>query len=104
LKKNKPTAISDILAQITQKGQLGKALEHAQIWDRWPELAGDRLAPHGHPVSIKNGRLTVAVQSPVWLHKFTFVKWRLIKKINRLLGQEVVSDIFVSLARDEDEE
>ena len=104
LKKRDPESLGDILDRMKQTSKLGGLLEKAQIWDRWPELAGSRLACHGHPVGFrpKSDRvLVIEAQGAVWMHRFAFKKWDIIRRINRMAQRELVSDIFVVLAGDD---
>ncbi len=102
MKKTRPEHIGDILAAMQKKSALGKHLEHAQIWEQWERLAGAHLAKHSRPHSVKDRQLRVLVESPVWMHKLSYLKWDLLRRINRMAGKELVSDIFMALASDED--
>lgn len=101
MKKKTPIGVSEILEGIKQSTQLGRQLQQAKIWERWPEVAGAGLCAHGQPKSIRDKRLTVEAESPVWMHRFAMRKWDLIKRINAMAGEELVSDIFVVLREDE---
>jgi len=98
--KQDPMGIGDVLSQMKKKSRLGKQLSQAQIWERWPELAGQHLCGHGHPHTIKENILYVEAYSPVWMNKFAYYKWDLINRINRMAGEELVSDIFILLSED----
>ncbi|MBM3290967.1 MAG: DUF721 domain-containing protein, partial [Candidatus Hydrogenedentes bacterium] len=99
---SKPTGVGDILASMKKSTALGKRLKEAQIWQQWPGLAGKRLCTHGHPVVVKDKTLHVEAYSPVWVSKFAYHKWEIIGRVNRMAGQELISDIFVTLAEDEE--
>ena len=101
MRGKKPTAVGDILAGMKVHSPLGAQLEQAAIWERWPELAGERLSAHGQPHSITDNRLVIHAESPVWLHKFAFYKWDIVKRVNRMAGRELISDVFVTLAPDD---
>ena len=101
---SKPTGIGDILASLTKSTPLGKRLKEAQIWQEWPSLAGKRLCTHGNPVVVKDKTLHIEAYSPVWVSKFAYFKWDIIGRVNRMAGQELISDIFVTLAGDGDSE
>lgn len=101
-KKSNPTSVGDILSSLAATTKLGRHLEHAQIWEHWPEIAGP-LAAHGRPKTVKDGQLRIEAESAVWMHKFTYKRWALVKAINRLAGKELVHDIFVSLIGDGEE-
>ena len=95
-----PAGVGSILDALKQTTALGKQLEQSQIWSRWPEIAGEYLAAHGFPKSIRDNTLYVQADSTVWMNKFAYHKWDLLKRINRLTGKELVSDIFIVLQGD----
>ncbi len=101
MRGDKIKSVGDILGQLKKNSSLGQQLEQAQIWERWPELAGPRLAAYGKPHHIRNGVLTVEAENPVWMHRFAYHKWKIIRRINRLAQRELVHDIFVRLAEDD---
>lgn len=97
--------ISQILESLKANSKLGETLEQAQIWERWAELAGPELAPHGQPLSVRDGTLTIEVDNAVWMHKLSYIKTDIIEKINAFLTHEKVSEIFMTLkSEDEDPE
>lgn len=102
MKKNKPESVGDILAKIAKTTKLGRQIEEAHIWAWWPDIAGPVLAEHGRPHAIHEGLLTIEVDSTVWMNKFAYHKWDLLKRINLRAKRELVSDIFLLLTPDED--
>lgn len=100
--KSAPTGIGQILKGLRRSSKLGLQLEQAKIWEHWEALAGPRLSRHGRPRSIKDGRLVVDVDTPVSMHRFTYRKFAIMRRINALAKRELVSDIFFQLAPDED--
>ncbi|OQB43317.1 MAG: hypothetical protein BWY09_00215 [Candidatus Hydrogenedentes bacterium ADurb.Bin179] len=104
MKKNKPEHIADILAQMAQTTPLGLNLEQAKIWEHWEELAGKNIAAHCKAHNVKDGILRVTAESAVWMHKLSYIKWDLLRRINRMAGQELVSDIFIMLATEDKED
>ena len=103
-KKHQPESVGDILARMVQQTTLGLNLEQAKIWENWAELVGGHLAAHCTPHNIKDGQLRVTVESAVWMHKLSYIKWDLLKRINRMAGKELVSDLFFRLASDEEDQ
>ena len=101
MKKSKLTQIGKILDEMKRTTELGEQLEKARIWDRWNELAGSQLSPHGQPRGIRENVLYVEVESPVWMHRYALRKWEILKRINAMAGRELVSDLFVVLRDDE---
>ncbi|MBX7256339.1 MAG: DUF721 domain-containing protein [Candidatus Hydrogenedentes bacterium] len=97
----KPLAVGDILKNLKASSDLGKRLQQAEIWARWPELAGPNLAAHGFPKTIRDNMLYIEADSPVWMNRFAYEKWGLLKRINKLAGREVVSDVFITLKNED---
>jgi predicted nucleic acid-binding Zn ribbon protein len=104
LKKAQPEHIGDILAQMTKTTSLGVNLEQAKIWEHWEQLVGAHLAKHSNPHSVKDGQLRIAVESAVWMHKLSYVKWDLLRRINLMAGKELISDVFFMLEKEEKED
>lgn len=102
MKRNRPESVGDILANLVKTTQLGRQIEEAHIWTWWPEIAGVALSEHGRPRAVHEGTLSIEVDSAVWMNKFAYHKWDILKRINRKAGHELVSDIFLLLTPDEE--
>lgn len=100
--KGAPTGIGDVLAGLQKTTKLGIQLEQAKIWEHWETLAGPKLCQHGKPNSIRDGRLTVDVDTSVAMHRFTYRKYAIMRRINLMARKELVTDIFFRLAGDDD--
>lgn len=95
-----PSRIGDILNQMARTTPLGDQLQLAEIWERWEDLAGQQLAAHSRPKLVRDKQLRVKVDGAVWMNKFGYRKWQIIKRINRMARKELVSDIFLVLLAD----
>lgn len=102
-RRSKPEGVGDILTGMIKTTDLGKHLEHAEIWEHWPEIVGEITAQHARPQGIKDLQLRIEADSAVWMHKINYRKWQILKKINRLAGKELVSDIYIVLVSDGEE-
>ena len=101
MKKKAPIEVAKILDSIKESTNLGKQLRQAKIWESWNDLAGVHLSGHGQPKAIRDKRLTIEAESPVWMHRYALRKWDILKRINAMAGEELVSDIFVVLREDD---
>jgi len=105
LSKKDPKSIGEILsALMNQQTDLGKKLDQARIWEQWTSLAGPHLSSHGRPHAIKDKTLVVEVDGSVWMNRFAYYKWDILKRINLMYGEEIVSDIFIILTPEENSE
>ena len=102
LKKNEPTHIGEILKQLAKNTALGTHLEHARIWERWPELAGMPLAAHTRPKSVAEKVLRVEADSAVWMNYCIHEKARVVRNINRMARKKLITDLFVMLIGDDE--
>ena len=55
----------------------------AALWQDWPSIAGERLAPHCRPLSLQRGVLTVGASHPQWRQALQYNKPQLISALNR---------------------
>lgn len=101
MSENKPQGIGDIIEAMKTSGSLGKNLQEALIWERWPEIVGPKLMPYGQPIGVRDETLFIQVESAVWMHKFSYQKPQIIQQINTLVGHELVSEIFLTLDPDD---
>jgi predicted nucleic acid-binding Zn ribbon protein len=94
-KMPRPMAIADLLAAALQGKPAGKRLEEGKIWLVWTAAVGKQIAAKAHPVSFRDGILTVSVSSPPWMQQLTFLKKGILEKLNEQLGHDLVRDIYL---------
>lgn len=102
MRNSNPQSVGQILTKLLKKTKLGKHVKQAAIWQRWPEIAGADLHPHGRPRAVKDNTLIIEVDSTVWMNKYSFFKWDIMKRINLIAARELVSDLFFVLASEDD--
>lgn len=93
----KLSAVGDILQDLIENTQLGKQLEQARIWENWEAIVGPQWAAHGRPHSVKDKTLRIEVDSMVWMHRYAYKKTAILRKINQMAQEELVSDVFFML-------
>ena len=55
----------------------------AGLWQDWPTIAGERLAPHCRPLSFERGILTVGAQHPQWRQALLYTKPQLLSALRQ---------------------
>ncbi|MGH7255578.1 MAG: DUF721 domain-containing protein [Nitrospirales bacterium] len=87
------TSVGSVLNTVARRfGLESKLLEH-HLQTHWPEVAGERVAAHTRPDSIRFKKLYLIAENSVWLHQLTFLKPMLLNKINAAAGREVVTEV-----------
>jgi len=98
---NEPESIASILEALRTTSDLGQQLDRAQIWERWPEIVGPKLATHCQPAGIRDDTLTVEVENAIWMHRISYCKREMLARINQLLDQEDLAEIYLVLASED---
>ena len=96
-----PSAVGAILEKITQAKGFRKHLDQGRIWEAWEDIAGARLAPYGKPKYFKDKTLLIEVHSAVWMSRYAYSKWDLIKRVNLVAGYELINDLFFILENED---
>jgi predicted nucleic acid-binding Zn ribbon protein len=86
--------IGDVLTEILKDWRC-ETLDHGvYIKENWKEIVGDIVYKNTQVVGIKNKILRVTVKSSAWAMELSFIKDKIMEKINRLCGKNVVEDIY----------
>jgi len=78
-------------AALAELGLAEKLLE-TRVLLAWEEAAGP-LACRARPVKIRQGKLEVAVASPVWRMQLNFAKQEIVARLNARAGKEVIGEL-----------
>ena len=87
------TLMRKLIDSSLDEGYLGLAREMVRVFDVWRDAVGDYNAAKAQPESIKNGVLTVMVESPVWIDRLGYLRAEFLERINLALGAPVVREI-----------
>jgi len=92
---SRPAAVTDLLATVFQGTPAAQRLKEGAIWQVWQTAVGPQIAARARPAAIRNGVLTVVVESAPWLQQLNFLKSEILSKLNAALGEQLVKDIFL---------
>ncbi len=81
---------------LADRGWEGTAAS-AAVLARWGALVGEEIAAHCHPVSLRDGELTLAAESTAWATQLRLpaVRDTLLARIRAELGPDVVRRVRV---------
>jgi hypothetical protein len=81
-KKRRPLQpINPLLDNMFRDLGISERIKLDNLKRRWPDIFSGPLALHTLPVDIKDGMLTIAVDSPTWLQHLKFMKKEMIEKL-----------------------
>ena len=90
--KAKAASLGDIVKGVIK--DLGKKrVTEEDMAKAWEETAGKKAAKHTKPVSLKKARLTVNVDSSVWLYELSTRKKELVAGLTEKLDKKKIKEI-----------
>ena len=82
-------AIEELIAQLGIK----KKLHEQDAFLVWDQAVGERIAKVATPTRMLRGTLIVSVKSGAWRNELSMRKQEIIRRINELVGDEILKDI-----------
>lgn len=95
----KPRAVADLLADALRGKPAERRLREGRIWVHWDEAVGEQIAGQARPAAFRDGVLTVVVASAPWMQELNFLKRSLVEKLNALIGEPVVREIYLKAGK-----
>ncbi|MBF0370465.1 MAG: DUF721 domain-containing protein [Magnetococcales bacterium] len=92
-KSGKPVAVGSLIEAVAGRFLDNPRNRAMKIWKPWREAVGATLASHTEPTRLKEGTLTIRVDSPAWATQLSFLKPQLLQKLNSLDAKHRIKDI-----------
>lgn len=90
-------AAGQFISAILRSTGAEDGLHEDQVRSVWKELAGDYIARHTEPVSVKNGHLVLRVTQPAMRFHLEQMKPMLLARIRSQLGENLIKSVKFSL-------
>ena len=84
--------LAAILPGLLRELRLDEAAAGWRAVAEWPALAGERIARRTRAVAFRDGVMTIEVEGSAWMHELGFLKRELVRRANRIAGENVVRD------------
>ena len=89
----RPVRLGEVLERTVEALGLRSRLDERRVREAWAGIVGEGVAEHSRPLTLKHGRLTVAVPDSVWMHELSLIRHRLVPQLNVRLGRTAVREI-----------
>lgn len=89
--------LSKTLRKVISSRGLGGQYALFRIVGMWEDAAGGVISRHAQPVALRGKKLSVQVDSPVWMQQLSLLRPELIEKVNKGLGSELVTEMVLKL-------
>ncbi|MHB8173255.1 MAG: DUF721 domain-containing protein [Nitrospirota bacterium] len=77
--------VGEILRSVLKARGLGSGDLLAKIRQNWASAVGKKISQHACPHLLRDGRLTLDVDSPAWMSELSMLSPEIIEKINSAL-------------------
>ena len=81
---------------LNARGWSGRLKEY-RVLGMWDRIVGAGISVHAQPAAIRGKKLTVIVDSSVWMQQLSLLRPELMEKLNRSLGENAVEGITLKL-------
>ncbi len=98
--KRKPERIGNILPDVIRNLGLDSKLEEVELEKLWGTVVGERIAAVSRPRGIRDGVLTVEVDTSAWMQELSFRKKQIIDLVRKKFSRLEVRDIRFRLNRE----
>lgn len=88
-KKGSVNKVAGLISPLLKTWGIGESVRLEDIKRSWTEIVGEQISSHTLPVALKDGELTINVDSPLWLQQVSFFK----DEIKRKLGPFEITGI-----------
>jgi hypothetical protein len=96
-----PADLTRVLQRVLRQAEASYPDRSHRIWEVWAAAVGPEVAARSRPLSVRAGRLTVAVESPAWMQQLSFLRETLRDAVNRALGENLVREVRLRIAEAE---
>ncbi|MFC1551815.1 DUF721 domain-containing protein [Candidatus Latescibacterota bacterium] len=99
--KANPVSVDRLMGPVIQDMGIESFVVLEKIKKNWEIIVGTTNAKNTIPSSLRHGKLTIAVSSPVWMTQARFYKSTIIEKINNFdnLNDYKIEEVIFKLDR-----
>ena len=82
-------SLNTVLKKLVKDFGLEGGAALSNLRKKWENIAGQTIASHTSPFTIRNSVLTLTVDTPQWMHHLSFVKEEMLVKLEKFNISEV---------------
>ena len=85
--------IKTIIEEFISKNALSDGIDTARIQENWSSIMGENISAYTKDVSLQKEILVVKLSSSVLRQELSYGKEKIVKMINKSLGEDKIQDI-----------
>ena len=87
--------IGKIINPIIEDMGIDKPIKRYQALSLWSKIVGEKINAVSEPIRIEDGKLFIRVKSDTWRNEIFFLKKKILHKLNKEIGKDIVQDIIL---------
>jgi len=91
--KTTPQILGDVLSSILKNRGWDTIIRERRVFEVWEDAVGGPIARNAQPDRIERGVLIVRVRNSSWSQEMTYMKDRIIARLNEKLPRQMVTDM-----------
>jgi len=93
MRRSSEILLKDAIEKFLRDFKLEDKLNETRLVSHWEKVAGKLIARHTLDLYVRERVLYVRTDTPALKQELTYMKTRLIQRLNKLTGKEVIEDI-----------
>ena len=89
--------LGDVLQKTLKNLNISRDFTDQNILNAWNKAVGPQISAQTHPDRLRKNTLFVKVSNSIWMHQLQFMKFDIIDKTNKILGKEMIKNIYFSV-------
>jgi predicted nucleic acid-binding Zn ribbon protein len=95
MRRKNEQSIGDVLKDMFKEYGLERKYQRAEIEHVWNDLLGPSVAKVTSKVYLRDGKLTVFLDSTLVKQELSMMRTRLVSALNEAMGSEVVREVIL---------
>jgi len=93
VKGSNEQSLKEVIDELIKTYKLEDGIAETRIIASWENVAGALIYKHTDKIYIRNHKLYLKLDSPALKQELSFSKNKIIKKLNKTTGQNLIEDI-----------
>ena len=89
--------LGDVLRKALRGLNISRDFTDHNISNAWNKAVGPQISAQTYPDKLRKNTLFVKVSNSIWMHQLQFMKPDIIDKTNKILGKELIKNIYFSV-------
>lgn len=95
MRRRKTQGISEVIQDFLKETGLESRLKEVELINSWEEIVGTMISRRTKKIEIKNGKMTIYLQSSVVKNELMMLRESLRNSLNEKAGEEIINEIIL---------